>query len=590
MRDRPERHVPYADPGTPDIRGPWRFLFWLIRSQWRRVALGTTYGTLWMLALLLPPYVTAWAVDRGLQGHDYDAVLVAALVIFALGGLIATLGILRHRTMTFIRIDGAYRTVQGIAKQAARLGATLPRHVAAGDLANAQGADAARIAQTLTVTGPGVGAVIAYIATAIVLFKISPLLAVVLLVGVPVMAVTIGPLLARVQKAETDYREHQGRLTDQASDIVSGLRVLGGIGGKPAFARRYRERSATLQREGYRVAAATSWVEAVAACLPTLFLAAVVWIAARMAAEGSISIGDMVAVYGYVAVLVVPVSFFVESTDDITRGLVSARRVIAVLALQPDIEGNAEAAVASRQRVSGDLHDPESGLTVPAGQLVGLVSHSIADVTAVADRLGRYVDSAVTLGEQLLTDLSLADVRRCLLVTGNDARLFAGTVRSMFRTDSDEARIHAALHVANAEDVVASLPGGLDARLEPNGRNLSGGQRQRLLLARAIDYDPEVVILIDPTSAVDAHTETIIAARLRSVYAGRTTVVATTSPLLLGMCDQVVHLLDGQVVATGTHADLSKNTGYAALVYRGQQDGTVEVGGPPVNAAAAGGS
>lgn len=562
--------MPYADPGTPDIRGPWHLLFWLARSQSRRVAAGSVYGTLWMLVLLLPPYVTARAIDTGLRGNDYRVVLLAAVAILLLGGAEALLGIMRHRTMTFIRVDSAYRTVQVVARQAVRLGATLPKRVAAGDLANVQGADVGRIAQTLTVTGPGVGAVIAYIVTAIVLFTISPLLAIVLLLGVPVMAVTIGPLLARVQHAETGHRELQGNLTDLSGDIVAGLRVLCGIGGKPAFSRRYRERSATLRTEGYRVASATSWVEAVAACLPTLFLAAVVWIAARMAAEGSISIGDMVAVYGYVAVLVVPVSFFIEGTDDITRGLVSARRVIAVLSLQPDADCGA--VPATPVAFAGqDLYDPESGLTVPAGRLMALVGDSRSGTGAVADRLGRYADTAVTLGGVPLTDLPLAEVRRRILVAGNDAHLFAGTVRAVFRPDSSDEAIHAALHAANAEDVVAGLAGGLDARLEPGGRNLSGGQRQRLRLARAIDYAPEIAILVEPSSAVDAHTETTIAARLRDLRAGRTTVVTTSSPLLLGVCDEVAYLRDGTKVATGSHAELSADPSYAALVYRGER-------------------
>lgn len=588
----PDANALYRDPGTPDVRGPWHYLFWLARSQWPRVALGSFYGTLWMLLLLLPPYVIARAVDEGLRDGDTGAVAAAAAATLVLGALTAALGVLRHRTMTFVRIDGANRTVQVVARQAARLGATLPRRVATGDLTDVQGADALRIAQTLTVTGPGVGAVVAYVATAVLLFAISPLLAVVLLVGVPVMAVTIGPLLARVQKTEVEYRDQQGALTDLAGDIVAGLRVLSGIGGKAAFAQRYRVRSERLRGEGYRVASATSWVEAVATSLPTLFLAAVVWITARMAAGGSISIGDLVAVYGYVAVLVVPVSFFIEGTDDLARGLVSARRVIAVLTLEPD---DADAAVESTglvtaPRRTGDLHDPDSGVVLVGGRLTGLVAETADEASALADRLGRYGSTAATFDGVPLMALPLAEVRRRILVTGNDAHLFAGTVRSVFAHGASDADIHAALRAANAEDAVAGLPGdgdSLDGRLEPQGRNLSGGQRQRLRLARALQAAPDVAVLLEPTSAVDAHTETTIAARLRELRLGRTTLVVTTSPLLLAVCDDVVHLRQGHVLAIGTHATLCAVPSYAALVYRGEAGDDTGAAAPPALGVAA---
>lgn len=100
-------------------------------------------------------------------------------------------------------------------------------------------------------------------------------------------------------------------------DVVTGLHVLNGVGGKPVLARRYRERSQALLADGYRVASLTSWVQALGACLPVLFLALVTWIAARMAADGAITVGDLVAVYGYVAALLAPVTFFVEGADDL---------------------------------------------------------------------------------------------------------------------------------------------------------------------------------------------------------------------------------------------------------------------------------
>ena len=126
-----------------------------------------------------------------------------------------------------------------------------------------------------------------------------------------------------------------------------------------------------------------------------------------------------------------------------------------------------------------------------------------------------------------------------------------------------------ALHAASAEDVLEALPDGLDPRSPSGAGRFSGGQRQRLVLARALAADPEVLVLVEPTSAVDAHTEARIADRLRDHRAGRTTVVTTTSPLMLDRADEVVFLADGRVAAVGPHRELlheSETAPYRAVV------------------------
>ncbi|MGC4747649.1 ABC transporter ATP-binding protein [Micromonospora sp. DT201] len=572
-----------------------RYLWWLIRRQPWRVLRGSLLGTTWMIGLSARPYLIARAVDDGLRARDTRALAFWVAAIIVAGLALSYVGTMRHRTMTFIREDAKARTAEVLLRHLSRIGAALPRRIGAGEVATVGGSDINWTAEVLTLTGPGVGAIIAYAVIAVVLWSISPLLALCVLVGVPVVGLVVGPLLRRLERAESVYRQQQGALTARSGDIVAGLRVLAGVGGRDLFARRYAARSQDLRAEGYRVGAVNSWIDAASVAIPGLFLAAVVWLTARMAVTGDVTIGELVAVYGYVATLIVPVWFLLEGSYQLIRGRVAARRIADLLNVSPDDVGGPgrrwPGPVPDARRPGAldapagpaDLHDPVTGLTVRAGRLTGVAADDPAAGVALADRLGRYVVSGTTWGGVPLTGIALDEVRSRIVVADHDSYLFAGTLRDILRPTGGDAggddhdRVRAALRVASAEDVVDALPAGLDTPIDARARTLSGGQRQRVRLARALRTEPEVLILIDPTSAVDAHTEARIAERLRAARAGRTTVVITTSPLLLGRADLVAHLSAGRITSTGTHEGmLDYEPGYRRLVARGSEDPDIE--------------
>lgn len=525
-------------------------------------------GSSWMVALALPPYLLSRAIDDGLVPDDIPVLLGWAAALVGVGVLVAALGIARHRTMTRIRMDASFRAVRATVRQCAHLGASLRRRVDAGEVTAVGIADVQVVAQSMTVTGPGLGAVVAYVVVAVVLVGVSPLLAVVVLAGVPLLAITIGPLLRRIERTSTGYREAQGGLTLRLVDLLAGLPVLNGVGGKRFHQERYERHSQHLVVLGYEVGRPASWVGALATGLPALFLAAVTWLAARSAAEGDITVGELVAVYGYMAMLVVPVSSLIEGAGDIARGVVSAARIVRLLRLEPDRRDGPDPLPVPD---GGPLVDPASGVEIELGRLTALVGGDPAATAAVVDRLGRLCGTDATLAGVRLDALELVGLRARVLVADNDAALFAGTIGEVIagRRPAGEDRIRAAVHIAAAGDVVGALPGGLDAHLGPGATTLSGGQRQRLRLARAVHADPQVLLAIEPTSAVDATTEAIIADRLRAHRTGRTTVVVSSSPLLLDRADRVVFLSDGSAVASGTHRELSaREPAYRELVAR----------------------
>ena len=595
----------WSPPTARDLTGPFAYLFWLIRQQGRQIALGTTLGSCWMIGLAFPPWVLSRVVDRGLVAGDSGALVGWSLLLLGIGIVNALLGIGRHRTMTKIRMDGQFRSVRATVWHTSRLGASLSRRLGSGEVVTVGIGDVQTVAMALTVTGPGVGAVIAYAVVAVVLFTISPLLAAVILAGVPLLVFIVGPLLQRIERTTGDYRVQQAQLTTRLVDALAGLAVLNGLGGKPLVAQKFDLQSQELVQRGYRVAGPSSWVGALSGGLPALFLAAVVWLSARMAVSGRISLGDVVAVYGYVAMLVIPVANFIEGAGDIARARVAGRRIVDLLRLPvPQDSATADERTPPEQITDGELRDPVSGAIIRPGLFTAVVAARPADAVRVLERLGRVQGPAaaterpsadggsvareVTWGGVPIDRIGEAEFRRRVLLADNDAEIFAGTVREIvagWHGATDEL-IKKAIQVAVANDIVDALPNGLDTPIAAGGHDLSGGQRQRLRLARAVYGRPEVLLAVEPTSAVDANTEAIMINRLREDRQSTTTVIATTSPLVLDQVDEVIVVQRGTVTAVGTHVELLHSSpSYRALVSRSQQESTAQNGTDQVAAA-----
>src|SRR5256885_12455022 len=208
--------VPHPEPGVPDTRGPLRYISWLIRSQPWRVLRGAVIGTAWMVGLSVRPYLVARAIDDGLRAHDTAALLLWVAAIVVAGVVLSWLGIMRHRTMTFVREDATARSAEVLLDHLSRIGAVLPRKLAAGEVATVGGSDVARVSEVLTMTGPGVGAVIGYAVVAVLLWSVSPLLAVVILLGVPAIAPGLRPLPRPRERAPGPYRPGPGPLATPA--------------------------------------------------------------------------------------------------------------------------------------------------------------------------------------------------------------------------------------------------------------------------------------------------------------------------------------------------------------------------------------
>ena len=564
--------LPAADPGVPDTRSPVRLLLWVGRHQVTTLVAGVAFGVFWMLAQALTPFAIGRAIQEGIVDQDNHALALWTAIILGLGLTQAVAGVMRHRYAVLNWLQASFRLAQVVSHHSARSGAAVRGQLSTGEVVATVSNDAMRAGGAFDITARLSGAVVAYIVVAIILLSSSVVLGLVVLVGVPVLVLLLGTVIKPLQERQREQREEVGRLTALGADTAGGLRVLRGIGGEQAFFDRYRARSQEVRHAGVRVALPQSTLDAAQVFIPGLFVVFVTWLGARFAVSGRIGIGELVAFYGYAAFLVIPLRTAAEAVDKITRAYVGARQMLYVLNVEPDVVE--PASPAAEPPPGASLADRRSGLVVEPGLVTCLVSSRPAETAAIADRLGRFGDDeGVVLGDAPLADLPLKAVRRRIVVSEADPVLFSGTLRSELDPwgRADDASILDAISVANAEDVLEALPEGLGASVDERGRSFSGGQLQRLVLARALLADPEVLVLVEPTSAVDAHTEARIARRLREARAGRTTVIVTTSPLVLDQADRVVLVEGGRVVADGTHRELLHDRAdYRDTVTRGE--------------------
>jgi len=583
------RDLPYSDPGSPDVRSGFRFLLWLGRGQLAGQAKSLAWGMLHMASAAAMPVIAGLAVQAVVARSGRQLAEAAALL--AVLAITLTLGdTMLHRAAVTNWITTAARVQQLLARRAAALGATLTRRVAAGEVVAVSTGDiekigwfvesASRFSAALLVTVGVCGGLLVY----------EPQLGVLVSLGMLVLALTVLPLLPRATRRADLQREKAGRATEFAADTVAGLRVLRGIGGEELFLTRYRRASQEVRRAAVRTARMWALIEAVQTALPGLLLVAVVWHGTRLALDGRIGVGELVTVYGAVTFLLFPLRLFQEFAMAYSFSRPSAQRAARVLSLRRGAH-EGDAADGGREGVpgvsppgpGGDLYDPVTGLRAAAGRLTAVVCGDPDTAGKLADRLGGHPPDgagplSVRLGGVPLDDLPLEHARAAVLVQDKDPVLLSGTLQELLDVPgSGTVPARRALEAAQCGDVLAALlqssPDAdgdpLRARLTERGRSLSGGQRQRLALARSLVTDPEVLVLDEPTSAVDAHTEARVAEGLRELRAGRTTVVFSSSPLMLDRAEQVALVRGTEVTAVGPHRELLRtDADYRAVVTR----------------------
>ncbi len=453
-----------------------------------------------------------------------------------------------------------------------------------GELLSIASTDADNTSYLLDYVPRIAGAVTAVAVCAAILLSIDVQLGLVILIGTPLILFVLqfaGPVITR---RVAEQQELAGRATAMSADLVAGLRPLRGIGAQAAASERYRTVSQEALAATLRATRSQSVYLAVSNVLSALLAVGIAVAAGWFALRGEISIGELITVIGLAQFLLEPFGTLAEVPGWIAEARASAERVgwveDAPTALSPG------GAALDAGPLSVEVDDVRYGtldgatLSIDAGHLLGVVATRPTDADALVRVLSGQLPpdeytGTVRVGGVAMEDLDLVEARRALLVEPHRTDLFTGSLRSnliVAAPDSDADQIDAALRASCAVDVIDVHRDGLEHEVAERGASLSGGQRQRLTLARALLRRPPVLLLHEPTTAVDAVTESAVAQGIADLRHGRerafTTVIVTCSPALLAVTDRVVLLDDGRVVAGGSHGELMERRDYRTAVLR----------------------
>ncbi|WP_051196758.1 ABC transporter ATP-binding protein [Jonesia quinghaiensis] len=565
--------LPEAHPQPQHLSTPWRYLIWLAKRQPGVLTIALLCGIITFVAQAVTPYAGGRAIDSGLNLGVTSDILLWAGAMFAATLIQVVFGAIGHRYDTYSWIRAALTTSQLLGKKVSHSGDAIREELPTGEVVASVATDAHRIGDLYFQAAQFVGSMAAYVVVGAVMLSTSPRLGLIIALGLPAVALVLAFLVKPLQKRQEQQREVTGRLTSLGSDTVSGLRILRGIGGESVFTGQYRKQSQTVRQAGNRVASLQSTMDGLQVLLPGIFVAIVLWVGATEAVKGNITAGQLVTFYGYATFLTRPMHHLIMAVQVATRSQVGASKVLKVLRVTHNVRDTG-----TRTHIDDNavFLDHTSRVSLHPGKLTAVVCED-PDVSAqILTRMARLNDDTdanhlVTLADTPVQEFTKATLRDAVVLGDPHAHIFAGTLRETLRGkhERNDADIHAAIVSAACEDVLESVPDGLESPLPEKGRSLSGGQRQRVALARALLTRAPRLLLIEPTSAVDAHTEARIAARLADARGGRATLLTTASPLLLDFMD-IIHVVDqqGQVIRSGSHHDLMTATDDGARSYQ----------------------
>jgi ATP-binding cassette subfamily B protein len=585
----------------------------LLRYLRPLVGLGAGAVGLTLLATLLlaaTPYLLGLAVDAGIRDRDARAlgwiaaafiaaealryaVVYAQTYILALIGQRITLDLrmelfekLEHQSMAFFARQPVGRLVTRLMNDVATIGELFSTGV-------------------VTVLGD----VLTIVADAVILFLLDPRLAVLTLLVVPPLALSMGVLNRALRRTFRELRKLLARVNAYFAESLNGIRVIQIFGREDESQRRFRAITTAHLEQQLRSVHLHAVYVSVVTILTSGAVAAILGVGGAQALAGAIELGVIVSFIGYAQQLFQPVRDIAEKYAIFQAAMASAERVFHLI--DEEVLVRNPARCEPLETIAGEIEFRDVSFRYPrrpgeeenaggeprwalrhvsfrvrAGERVAIVGHTGAGKSTIVSLLGRFYD--VTEGAVLVDgrDVRTVDkraLRRRIGIVLQDVFIFAGSVLDNIRLGDERIppeRAREAARVVGADRWIARLPRGFDEEMRERGATLSTGEKQLLSFARALAFDPRVLVLDEATASVDPETESLLQAAVRTLMRGRTSIVIAHRLSTIQDVDRVLVFHKGELREEGTVPELLARKGIFHALYRLQQVGKAAAAPP----------
>ncbi|WP_440555670.1 ABC transporter ATP-binding protein [Streptomyces sp. SCPE 10] len=542
-------------------------------SHRRDALISAAASVLGSAAQVAVPLVARQIIDTVIVGRQ-GRLWPWLTVLFAVAGIAFAMSYLRryHGARVGLSVQADLRNA--IHDHLLGLDRTALSGLPTGQLISRANSDTALVGGLLLYLPVIGGNVLMMVLSVIVMIVLSPPLALLALLVLPALLGVSYRMRQRVFPATWDGQQREGELIQIVDDGVSGVRVVKAFGQERHEIGRLAEAAQRLYGSRLRATRINARYQPVLEAIPQLAQVAVLACGGLLALHGHLTIGTFLAFSTYVGQFAAPTRQLAGILTVAQQARVGVERIYQLLEQRPAVADAPDAIELGQVRgevVFDDVSISHGGnpvlrgvsLRLAPGERVAVVGASGSGKSTLAMLVPRFWDpdaGSVSVDGHDLREVTLRSLRGQIAIAFEEPFLFSGSIRDNIayaRPDAGAADIEAAGRAAQAHDFVASLPAGYDTVVGERGLTLSGGQRQRLALARAILADPRVLILDDATSAVDARTENAIHNALRTVLAGRTTLLIAHRLSTLHLADRVVVLENGRIADHGTHEELA---------------------------------
>jgi ABC-type multidrug transport system fused ATPase/permease subunit len=568
----------------------------LLRPYRARVIVAMVSLVLATAASLAPPYLAKLAIDDGITPGDLGALnlIVAAFVVSALIYWGATylqtylVGWVGQRVLQDLRL----RIFTHLQRQSIGFFSRRKTGVLISRLTN----DVQALDQLVT---DGVvtlfSSTLTLVGTVVILLLLDvPLALVTFLATFPLLA--IGSVLFRYHAAGAfrAVRERIANVTAYLQETLSGVRIVRSFGQEVRHAERFAELNDEHRAANYRTVQLNASYFPGVEFLSSIGTAVIMLYGGYRALDGDITIGVLVAFVGYLQSFFDPIQQLSNLYSTYQQGMAAIDKIFDLLDTEPDMRDarGATALGAIRGDVEfdgvwfayGEVPEDEGrqqdwalrdvSLAIRAGETIALVGATGAGKSTLAKLVARFYDpqrGVVRVDGRDLREVTQASLRSQLGIVPQEGFLFAGTVRENIlfgRPEANELELVGAARAVGAHEFIKALPDGYETDVGERGTRLSAGQRQLVALARALIAEPRILVLDEATANVDVHAEAAIEEGMRTLLAGRTSIVIAHRLSTVMGADRIAVLADGRVVETGSHDELIDAGGAYARLYR----------------------